>query len=418
MKSLGRYEILLEIGRGAMGIVYLGSDAKINRQVALKCLRPELFEASEETRKRFQQEILALGRLIHPNIVTIFDAGEDPSTRTAYIVMEYVEGTSLGQLLKKGTPLSVEQVIRIGIDICSALDFAHSKGVIHRDIKPGNILLTSERGTIKVTDFGIARLDEGGHTQTDHLLGTPQYMSPEQCKGERVDGRSDLFSVGALLYELLTRQKPFPGENVAAIMHQVLTKTPVAPATLSPEIPKPLSDLVMKALEKEPGQRFQSGAEMAEALASLLSHREQTKPVGEERPTLALSESQAEVPPAPASRRRPWAWIPVVIGLAVILGWWSFRPPRESTPSGTGTTTKTPPAATGKVHLSTTPAGAEIVINGELKGTAPLTLDLPAGSHELVAKMKGHHPLEATITVAAGETVPVDLKLTEEEGTP
>ncbi|TAJ96314.1 MAG: PEGA domain-containing protein [Candidatus Manganitrophaceae bacterium] len=418
MKSLGRYEILLEIGRGAMGIVYLGSDAKIHRQVALKCLRPELFEASEETRKRFQQEILALGRLIHPNIVTIFDAGEDAATRTAYIVMEYVEGTSLGQLLKKGTPLSIDQVTRIGIDICRALDFAHSKGVIHRDIKPGNILLTSELGTIKVTDFGIARLDEGGQTQTDHLLGTPQYMSPEQCKGEKVDGRSDLFSVGALLYELLTRQKPFPGENVAAIMHQVLSKTPAPPATLSPDIPKPLSDLVMKALEKEPGQRFQSGAEMADALSSVSSHREPARPVGEERPTLALSGSQDEIPPTPAAQRRRWAWIPVAVAAAAILGWWSFKPRTEPTVAPTSETKTVAPVPMGKVDLTSTPTGAEISINGEPKGPTPLRLDLPAGSHELVAKMKGHHPLEATISVASGETVPLNLKLTEEESAP
>ncbi len=415
MKSLGRYEILAEIGRGAMGIVYLGSDAKIHRQVALKCLRPELFEASEETRKRFQQEILALGRLIHPNIVTIFDAGEDPATGTAYIVMEYVEGISLGQLLKKGAPLSTDQVVRIGIDICRALEFAHQKGVIHRDIKPGNILLTPELRAIKVTDFGIARLDGGGQTQTDHLLGTPQYMSPEQCKGEKIDGRSDLFSVGALLYELLTRQKPFPGENVAAIMHQVLTKTPVPPATFSPDIPKPLSDLVMKAMEKEPGQRFSSGAEMADALASLSTHRE---PAAEERPTLALSESQDAIPSAPAGQRRRWVWIPVAVGMAAILGWWSFGSRPEPSSPSTSESAAAANATMGKVDLSSTPTGAEILIDGEPKGITPQRLDLPAGSHELVIKKKGHHPLEATITVVSGEEVPVDLKLIEEEGTP
>lgn len=419
MKSLGRYEILIEIGRGAMGIVYLGSDAKIHRQVALKCLRPELFEASEETRKRFQGEILALGRLVHPNIVTIFDTGEDAATGTAYIVMEYVEGTSLGQLLKKGTPLSIDQIVRIGIDICRALDFAHSKGVIHRDIKPGNILLTSEQQTVKVTDFGIARLDGGGHTQTDHLLGTPQYMSPEQCKGERIDGRSDLFSVGALLYELLTRQKPFPGENVAAIMHQVLTKTPAPPATLSPDIPKPLSDIVMKAMEKEPGQRFSSGAEMADALALLTAHQEKSEKSAEERPTMALSGSQEQAPPAPAARPRYWVWAPIaVIGMAALIGWWRFAPQQDQTvPLGAGAKAIAVPQM-GQVDLTTTPIGAEVLVNGEPKGLTPLLLDLPAGSHELVLKKEGHHPLEATITVVSGEKVPVDLKLTEEERTP
>jgi serine/threonine protein kinase len=413
MKSLGRYEILIEIGRGAMGIVYLGSDAKIHRQVALKCLRPELFEASEETRKRFQGEILALGRLVHPNIVTIFDAGEDAATGTAYIVMEYVEGTSLGQLLKKGTPLSVDQIVRIGIDICRALDFAHSKGVIHRDIKPGNILLTSEQQTVKVTDFGIARLDGGSHTQTDHLLGTPQYMSPEQCKGERVDGRSDLFSVGALLYELLTRQKPFPGENVAAIMHQVLTKTPTPPALLSSDVPQPLSDIVMKALEKEPGRRFSTGAEMAEALAALTIRQEQ---VPEERPTVALSGSQEVLPPAPADRGRRWVWIPVAFGIVALIAWWRFAPQQqEPTPPISAGSRAVATPRMGQVDLTSTPIGAEVLINGEAKGLTPLMLDLPAGSHELVLKKEGHHPLEATITVVSGEKVPVDLKLTEEE---
>jgi serine/threonine protein kinase len=416
MKSLGRYEILIEIGRGAMGIVYLGSDAKIHRQVALKCLRPELFEASEETRKRFQGEILALGRLVHPNIVTIFDTGEDAATGTSYIVMEYVEGTSLGQLLKKGTPLSVDQIVRIGIEICRALDFAHSKGVIHRDIKPGNILLTSEEQKVKVTDFGIARLDGGGHTQTDHLLGTPQYMSPEQCKGERVDGRSDLFSVGALLYELLTRQKPFPGENVAAIMHQVLTKTPTPPASLSPDVPQPLSDIVMKALEKEPGRRFSTGAEMAEALSSLMTHREQ---VAEERPTMALSGSQEAIPSGPMGRHRYWVWVPAaVVGIAALIGWWFMTPQQEPTaPLSAGSRAVATPQM-GQVDLTSTPIGAEVLINGEPKGLTPLMLDLPAGSHELVLKKEGHHPLEATITVVSGEKVPVDLKLTKEEGTP
>lgn len=398
-----------------MGIVYLGSDAKIHRQVALKCLRPELFEASEETRKRFQGEILALGRLVHPNIVTIFDAGEDADTGAAYIVMEYVEGTSLGQLLKKGVPLSVDQIVRIGIDICRALDFAHSKGVIHRDIKPGNILLTSEQQTVKVTDFGIARLDGGGHTQTDHLLGTPQYMSPEQCKGERVDGRSDLFSVGALLYELLTRQKPFPGENVAAIMHQILTKSPTPPALLSSEVPRSLSDIVMKALEKEPGRRFSTGGEMADALATFTLGSE---PVPVERPTMALSGSQEVLPPASAGRGRPRVWIPVVLGVVALLAWWRFAPhPESPLPLSAGSRAVATPRL-GQVDLTSTPIGAEVLIGGEAKGLTPLRLDLPAGSHELVLRKEGHHPLEATITVVSGEQVPVDLKLTEEEKTP
>ncbi|MBI3804540.1 MAG: serine/threonine protein kinase [Nitrospirae bacterium] len=419
MKSLGRYEILAEIGRGAMGIVYLGSDAKIDRQVALKCLRPELFEASEANRKRFQKEILALGRLIHPNIVTIFDAGEDPATGTAYIVMEYVEGTSLAQLLKKGASFSIDQVVHVAIQVCRALDFAHQKGVIHRDIKPGNILLTDDLKTVKVTDFGIARLDGVGQTQTDHLLGTPQYMSPEQCRGEQIDGRSDLFSVGALLYELLLFQKPFPGETIPAIMHQVLTKTPMAPEFVSPKIPSLLSHAVMKALEKEPGKRFSSGTEMADALEAALHPR---PAAAAESRTMALSASQEGIRPTPAGRRP--VWVPMTLaGMATLLGLWllggNLNALRESktmsAPEPTAVTTAQQ-GQPGKVELTSSPAGAEIVIDGEPKGVAPLALDLPAGSHELTAKKKGYHPLEATLTVAAGERVPVDLKLTEEEG--
>lgn len=314
MQHVGRYDIVEEIGRGAMGVVYLGSDGKINRKVALKCLRPELFGGSGEIRKRFQQEILALGRLIHPNIVTIFDAGEDSATGAPYIVMEYVEGPSIGQLLKKGVRLPVEQIIQIGIDMCKGLDFAHSKGVIHRDIKPENILLTAESRLPKISDFGISRLDKGSQTLTDCLMGTPQYMSPEQCKGARLDGRSDLFSVGAFLYELLTHQKAFPGENVAAIMHSVLTKMPAVPSTLFPKIPNALSDLIMKAMEKEPDQRFTSGSEMANALAGLdigQGLHVKGEPVlpaecQKENPRTVEKPCVPEVLPKPQPRRRFW----------------------------------------------------------------------------------------------------------------
>ena len=228
MTRLGRYEIIDEIGRGAMGIVYLGRDPRINRSVALKCLRGNLVDGKSGAR-RFQQEMRALGRLIHPNIVTIFDAGEDRETGLSYIVMEYVAGPPLIRLIRNGTVFPPGQVVEIGLQICGGLDFAHTKGVIHRDIKPGNILYSGDRQTVKITDFGIARLDRIGLTQTDRLTGTPQYMSPEQARGETLDGRSDLFSVGVLLYELLTGEKPFKGESLTAVMHQVLNHTPYPP---------------------------------------------------------------------------------------------------------------------------------------------------------------------------------------------
>lgn len=443
LKSLGRYDILLEIGRGAMGIVYLGHDTKIDRPVALKCLRPEILDQSEDAQRRFRQEVLALGRLTHPNIVTIFDVGEEPDTGSAYIVMEYVDGTSLAQMIKKGEPLSTDQIIRIGIQICRALDFAHVKGVVHRDIKPGNILLTSNRQTVKVTDFGIARLDGGGQTQTERLLGTPQYMSPEQCRGERIDGRSDLFSVGALLYELLTRQKPFSGENIPAIIHQVLTQTPVPPSDLVPEIPHPLSNLVMKALSKEPDRRFSSGTEMAEALAAISNGcPDRPKRATEEPPTRILTQILRETEQtasSPTAVPRPVRW-PIAIGVAaaVIAGGWMARDffaekqgggqiaevirdgkhGPASNEEAPGLLSEKPgdvSAIPGSVDLGSTPAGADIILDGESKGVTPVTLDLPAGAHELLLKKKGYHPLEATITIAAGEKTPVHLKLTEEK---
>jgi serine/threonine protein kinase len=409
MNPIGRYEVLKEIGRGAMGIVYLGRDPKIDRLVAIKCLRPRLINEQAEAKHRFQQEILALGRLIHPNIVTIFDAGEDPTTEREFIVMEYVEGVSLAELLKKGEDLSPDQIRLIGIQICHALDLAHSKGVIHRDIKPANILLSPDLNLAKVTDFGIARLDRGNTPETDRLLGTPQYMSPEQYRGEGLDGRSDLFSVGALLYELLTRQKPFPGEDMTAVIHRVLTKTPPPPTLISPGIPQQLSDVAMKALEKEPDQRFSSGKEMAGALRSEMSR----KNPGNEGSTLVLpsmrEKNRSEIPSF--RKRGRLILVLIALSLAGILG--ALKLEETLKPKTVAGLLKQ-----GKVSLSTLPTGAEILINGERKGISPLTIELPAGSHELEVTKAGHHPLEATINVLPEQEVPIDLKLSKEEVSP
>jgi serine/threonine-protein kinase len=411
MNAIGRYDVLKELGRGAMGIVYLGKDPKIDRLVAIKCLRPPLLDEQAEAKGRFQQEMLALGRLIHPNIVTIFDAGEDAPTQREFIVMEYVEGVSLAELLKKGEILSSDQVRAIGIQVCHALDFAHSKGVIHRDIKPANILLSPDLTRAKVTDFGIARLDRGNQPETDRLLGTPQYMSPEQYKGGVLDGRSDLFSVGALLYELLTQQKPFPGEDMTAIIHRVLTNTPPPPIRISPDVPQQLSDLVMKALEKEPDLRFSSGREMAGAL---FFERSRSASPGEENPTLHLPQRKESSPLKTFSTRKRALLILALIltAIAGTLGWLTLGTPLKS---GAASISH---VAQGKIALSTHPSGAEIIINGQRRGISPLTLELPAGSHELEVMKAGHHPLEATINVLPEQEVPVDLKLSKVEVSP
>lgn len=412
MNPIGRYEILRELGRGAMGIVYLGRDPKIDRPVAIKCLRPNLTEEQAKAKERFQQEILALGRLIHPNIVTIFDAGDDPQTEREFIVMEYIEGVSLAELLKKGEGLSPDQVRSIGIQVCHALDFAHTKGVIHRDIKPGNILLSPSLSRAKITDFGIARIDKGTQAPTDRLLGTPQYMSPEQCNGGRLDGRSDLFAVGALLYELLTRQKPFPGDNMTAVIHQVLTQDPIPPAAISAEIPQQLSDVVMKALEKAPHRRFSSGREMAGAL--FFDTMAKPSASANEGGTLRLSDIEAERPANAAVGRKRGLLIVAMIMITVagMIGWRAGW--RATGATAQPKISSVSEAKQGKIALSTEPSGADIIINGERKGISPLTLALPAGSYELAVTKSGHHPLEATINVLPEQEVPVDLKLSEE----
>lgn len=502
MESAGRYQITKELGRGAMGIVYLGKDPKINREVALKCLRPHVLEAHESAGRRFQQEILALGRLIHPNIVTIFDVWEDVDSGCTYIVMEYVDGTSLAQLLKEDRSLSIEQAVNIAIQICEGLDFAHTKDVIHRDIKPGNILLSHDLNIAKITDFGIARLDDIGMTQTDRLTGTPQYMSPEQCRGEHLDGRSDLFAVGTLLYELLTRTKAFKGDSITGVMHQVLSHTPYAPYLVTDDIPEGLSAVVMQALEKDPDDRFASGLDMADALETAMkdtgsgtfSLTKTDSPETESTETLTQTEVPDEEGRAQVAAfwRSPILLVPLLllVSIGFLFYLWMEPPasvpktaanfpdvpipapkskragsapfvpktrvedapasqsaapkitrkkqqpeqaiekprpaPREIVkPAGIPKTTPSPnpapavilptPVASGEVVFGTTPSGAEILINGEPVGISPVSIDLPAGSHELVVSKKGYHALEATIDVPSGEKIPINLKLLEED---
>jgi hypothetical protein len=434
--SLGRYEILSELGRGAMGIVYLAQDPKINRTVAIKSLHPSLFEEDKTAKERFQQEVHALGRLVHQNIVSIFDTGEDPKTGNPYIVTEYVEGTSLAERLKAAPPLSIEQVCRIGAQLCSALDFAHEKRIVHRDIKPGNILISPDLQTVKLTDFGIARLEGGGVTQTGQLVGTPRYMSPEQCRGDAIDGRSDLFSLGAVLYEMVTGHKAFPANEVTAALLQVIKDTPPAPTRLSKEVPQALSDAIMKALQKSPLDRFLSGREMAgEMIGKRGSPTQHRLPVD---PTVDLPMApEVTLPPPPAVARdqrerrgiKPVVALLVAMGVVLIVagwGWWQNVPPLPTPPleeRAGEEKTDAPPAqeapnravSTGALDLSTTPDGAKVVIDGKEYGTTPLRVELPAGSHDLEVAKPGYHLLEATLEVVSSETIPMDLTLTKEE---
>lgn len=264
---LGRYEVEKELGKGAMGVVYLGKDPKINRVVAIKTLAlAQEFEADEleQVKERFFREAETAGRLTHPNIVTIYDAGEEHDL--AYIAMEFLKGKDLTPYTKKDNLLPVPRVMDIIARCAEALDYAHSHNVVHRDIKPANVMYEPESHSAKITDFGIARITDSSKTKTGMVLGTPSYMSPEQLSGKKVDGRSDLFSLGVMLYQLLTGQLPFKGESMATLMYKIANEPHPDVFTMRPGLAKAvpcLQAIINKALVKDINKRYQRGSEMA-----------------------------------------------------------------------------------------------------------------------------------------------------------
>jgi len=267
--TLGRYEILRELGHGAMGTVYLGRDPRINREVAIKTLRYEEIEGAQlaEIKKRFFREAEAAGRLSHPNIITIYDVGED--YELAYMAMELVDGTDLTKYCNKDNRLPIPEIVRIVSLVANTLDYAHNNGVVHRDIKPSNIMVL-KNGEIRVADFGIARVMSSSRTQTGVVLGTPSYMSPEQIAGQKIDGRSDLFSLGVVFYELLAGEKPFRGESITTLMYNITTSAPVPLRDLAPQVPEPFVDIVAKVMAKDIEERYQLGSEFANDLTACL----------------------------------------------------------------------------------------------------------------------------------------------------
>ncbi len=265
INQLGRYEIVGELGQGAMGVVYKARDPLIDRIVAIKTINLSLaLDEIEEYEGRFYQEAKAAGRLSHPNIVTIYDVGKSDSI--AYIAMEFLEGRELRDILNDGQCLPVDEVLAIVMQVARGLAYAHEKGVVHRDVKPSNIMIIHE-GHAKITDFGIARMSSAGiRTQTGMVLGSPKYMSPEQVMGKQTDQRSDIFSLGVMLYEMLTGKAPFVGENVNAIMYQTLNATQTPPGTMNPQVPDMLNFIVAKALAKGLDNRYQNAKDFANDL--------------------------------------------------------------------------------------------------------------------------------------------------------
>lgn len=380
---LGRYEVIRELGKGAMGVVYEGKDPNIGRRVAIKTARREVVEASgmaDEMMERFLREAKAAGALNHPNIITIYDAAEEDGI--AYIAMEYLEGGDLGDIIDTRKRLGMEEIVEIGAYICEALHVAHEHGVVHRDIKPANILMPTDK-PLKVADFGIAHVSDSNLTQDGALIGTPHYMSPEQFMGQKLDGRSDLFSVGNILYELTTGEKPFGGEALSTVMHKVIKTDPVSPTELNFAIPDALAQVIMKALSKRPANRYKTGNEMAAAL------RESIK----ENPNPAILDPGAQVAmaatmaaPAPAAVQATMIAPPDSEDLkATVPG---VRPAsQETTLSGPvpGATIPGGGPAPGATVAGPPPAGTELGATVPVSGPAPLpTVEKSGGNKGLL----------------------------------
>jgi len=269
MKQFGRYEVREEIGSGAMGAVFKARDPVMDRVVAVKTIHASALigPLADQYRERFTREARAAGRLAHPGIVTVFDAGVEGDT--PYLVMEFVPGRSLEAVLATGERYPLEKVCEIGQQIAEALGYAHANGVIHRDIKPANIQLTGTPERAKIMDFGVAKLAQAQVTSTGALLGTPAFMAPEQFTGTPLDGRSDLFSLGVILYTMATNDKPFMGDTITAVSYKIVHTEPIPPRQLNPAIPAALEAIILKCLAKDPAARPQSGDELATDLAAL-----------------------------------------------------------------------------------------------------------------------------------------------------
>ena len=323
----GRYEIGALLGSGGMAEVHVGRDVRLGRQVAVKMLRPDLAR-DPSFQARFRREAQSAASLNHPAVVAVYDTGEDgvAGGSVPYIVMEYVDGSTLRELLNSGRRLLPERALEIVAGVLDALDYSHRHGIVHRDIKPANVMLTTH-GDVKVMDFGIARAladTSATMTQTSAVIGTAQYLSPEQARGETVDARSDLYSTGCLLYELLTGRPPFVGDSPVSVAYQHVREEPVPPSHIDPDVPAAADAIVLKALVKDREQRYQTAAEMRadihRALAGAAVEAPMVAPVTQTLPPIVADPSPATAM-APAVQERPrgghgWAW--ALLALAVV----------------------------------------------------------------------------------------------------
>ncbi|HYV86838.1 MAG TPA: serine/threonine-protein kinase [Patescibacteria group bacterium] len=384
-KKLGRFDILREIGKGAMGQVFLAHDPKIDRQVAIKTIvLPQGVSDTEahETSQRFLREAQAAGRLLHPNIVTIFDIGEENGI--SFIAMEYIDGETLDRYARPDSLLPPGRVLDLMTQAASALDSAHEAKVIHRDIKPANLMMLRD-GTLKVTDFGLAKNPTANLTQSGVLMGTPTYMSPEQIQGKELDGRSDLFSLGVVLYELLTGVRPFDADSISTIIYRVLYEDPRPPAAQNPALPPDVNGVIEKALHKDPDRRYATGAAF----------------IG------GLRRAFAMLPPDSLSRPFPGTTAPM--RAAAIAAGAAAQIAAQGTASGARPRTPadavSPTRPTRQVSLP--PIGSQVARDARARSGA-LRSRAPAAAPPVPSTLIAHHPVKlaaVVVTLVAGLVV-------------
>lgn len=479
LERLGRYEIVKELGRGGMGIVLMGRDPHLERMVALKIIKIDESGdgmGNKELIDRFYIEAKAAGKINHPNIVTVYDVGEAEGKK--FIAMEFVEGRTLADIIAKDGPLPLSRTAKFIHQIADGLAYAHDSGIVHRDIKPGNILVTAD-DKVKISDFGLARLQSSGSvTQTGHAVGSPSYMSPEQVQGMTVDGRSDMFSLGVLFYELLTQRRPFEGESLTTVIFKIIKDTPIAPSKLNKAVPTAIDDIIAKMTAKDPNFRYPSCADVAKAMLPFITDQS-SFPLTSSDTVRTVSFSSKDVEAVkkgggmdtpPKSRKAAGKPIGALIaGLAlfvaaIIGGIVFFKPgstiqepriatetstpkpmaveekeepkptpaPREDEKPSPPATAVTEPAKQdkpvskpstapernlGTLTVITSPSGAQVKIDGKEKGKTPLTItDAQPGERKVEVSRAGHATATKTVTVKANESAMLEITLAQKMG--
>lgn len=392
----GRYEIVEELGRGTMGVVYQAHDPEIDRMVALKVLLPERV-VSQDYVLRFLREAKAIGRISHPNIVTVYDVGQDHGT--IFIAMEYLEGRPLNEVIK-GRTLSIEETVGMCAQVAEALGYAHRQGITHRDIKPSNIILTPDN-RIKLTDFGIARIEDPDaalQTQAGDILGTPVYMAPEQVMGQKADGRTDLYALGVIAYEMVVGKRPFGGGNIAAIFRSITHESPVDPMNMGSLDNRALADLILKSLSKDPDNRFQTGESMAAALNGCLDESTQLLPE-------AANSGQ---------KTRSSGKVGLAIGICCVClaaGIGGYTLVREPAVVSSPINSAAIPVPSYLLNVTSTPGGAQVFVDSIYKGATPVDIPLVPGLYEVRLSLPDHYEWEAQLQIGEETPTPLNVRL-------